>query len=112
MSSTKLECSLTKWYQQVKTHALRKMRYGRFSKNSRIAQDALWTILEKFPYSIVKKVLITTQSKEEVKIEDIMNELEKEIEAKKFMESRLRNFSKHDHKEEEKDTPVKSSMRS
>uniref|UniRef100_A0A7I5E795 Peptidase A2 domain-containing protein n=1 Tax=Haemonchus contortus TaxID=6289 RepID=A0A7I5E795_HAECO len=65
----------------------------------RIAQDALWTekILEKFPYSIVKNVLITTQSKDEVKIEDIMNELEKEIEAKKFVESRLRNFSKHDH---------------
>ncbi|XGW33713.1 hypothetical protein V3C99_017834 [Haemonchus contortus] len=65
----------------------------------RIAQDALWTekILEKFPYSIVKNVLITTQSKDEVKIEDIMSELEKEIEAKKFVESRLRNFSKHDH---------------
>ncbi|PIO53477.1 hypothetical protein TELCIR_25187, partial [Teladorsagia circumcincta] len=65
----------------------------------RIAQDALWTekILEKFPYSIVKNVLIATQSKDEVKIDDIMNELEKEIEAKKYVESRLRNFPKYDH---------------
>ncbi|VDO77028.1 unnamed protein product [Haemonchus placei] len=65
----------------------------------RIAQDALWTekILDEFPYSMKKKVLITIQSKGEVKIEDIMNELEKEIEVKKFVKSRLRNFSKHDY---------------
>ncbi|VDO36337.1 unnamed protein product [Haemonchus placei] len=53
-------------------------------QDTRIVQDALWTekVLEKFPYSIVKNVLITTQNKEEVKIEDIVNELGKEIGAK------------------------------
>ncbi|KHJ87534.1 hypothetical protein OESDEN_12689 [Oesophagostomum dentatum] len=62
-------------------------------------QDALWTekILEKFPYSIVKNVLISTQEKEEIKIEDIMEQLEKQIDAKKYVESRLRNFTKGEY---------------
>ncbi|EYC27635.1 hypothetical protein Y032_0009g837 [Ancylostoma ceylanicum] len=62
-------------------------------------QDALWTekILEKFPYSIVKSVLISTQDQEETKIEHIMEELEKQIDAKKYVESRLRNFTKGEH---------------
>ncbi|KAL6738168.1 hypothetical protein Aduo_011745 [Ancylostoma duodenale] len=68
-------------------------------------QDALWTekILEKFPYSIVKSVLITTQEMDEIKIDDIMDALEKQIEAKKYVESRLRNFSKFDHPKKRSD---------
>ncbi|KAK6735921.1 hypothetical protein RB195_018903 [Necator americanus] len=48
-------------------------------------QDAMWTerILEKFPYNIVKNVLISIQEKEDVKVENVMEQLEKEINAKK-----------------------------
>ncbi|KHJ76068.1 hypothetical protein OESDEN_24313, partial [Oesophagostomum dentatum] len=55
-------------------------------------QDAMWTekILEKFPYHIVKKnVLINIQDRDEVTIDDVMKEIDKEITAKKFIESRL-----------------------
>ncbi|KAK6735718.1 hypothetical protein RB195_018757 [Necator americanus] len=50
-------------------------------------QDAMWTekILEKFPYTIVKNVLVTIQDQDEVKIEDVMDHLEKEINAKKSL---------------------------
>ncbi|KAL6733107.1 hypothetical protein Aduo_003788 [Ancylostoma duodenale] len=54
-------------------------------------------ILEKFPYSIVKSVLISTQHQEETKIEDIMEELEKQLDAEKTVESRLRNFTTEEH---------------
>ncbi|KAL6722431.1 hypothetical protein Aduo_017556 [Ancylostoma duodenale] len=54
-------------------------------------------ILGKLPYSIVKSVLISTQDQEETKIEDIMEELEKQIDAEKYVESRLRNFTTEEH---------------
>ncbi|KAK6763157.1 hypothetical protein RB195_023752 [Necator americanus] len=48
-------------------------------------EDAMWTgrILEKFPYNIVKNVLISIQEMEDVKVENVMEQLEKEINAKK-----------------------------
>ncbi|KAL6724140.1 hypothetical protein Aduo_019055 [Ancylostoma duodenale] len=56
-------------------------------------QDAMWTekILGKFPYTIVKNVLVTIQDQDEVKIEDVMDHIEKEITAKKYVETRLKN---------------------
>ncbi|EYC43182.1 hypothetical protein Y032_0501g2606 [Ancylostoma ceylanicum] len=68
-------------------------------------QDALWTekILEKFPYSIVKNVLIATQEMDEIKIDDIKDAPEKQIEAKKYVESRLRNFTKSDNPKKRSD---------
>ncbi|KAL6738102.1 hypothetical protein Aduo_011688 [Ancylostoma duodenale] len=59
----------------------------------RAMQDAMWTekILEKFPCNIVKNVLTTIQDNDEVKIEEVMREIEKEITAKKFIKSRLKN---------------------
>ena len=50
-------------------------------------QDALWAekILEKFPYNTVKNVLISTQEQDETSVDDIMEALEKQIEAKKYV---------------------------
>ncbi|KAK6734800.1 hypothetical protein RB195_018156 [Necator americanus] len=49
-------------------------------------QDVMWKerILEKFPYNIVKNVLISIQEMEDVKVENVMEQLEKEINAKKI----------------------------
>ncbi|KAK6736395.1 hypothetical protein RB195_019213 [Necator americanus] len=62
-------------------------------------QDAMWTekILEKFPYTIVKNVLVTIQDQDEVKIEDVMDHLEKEINAKKFVDARLKGRVKFEN---------------
>ncbi|EYC15188.1 hypothetical protein Y032_0037g3370 [Ancylostoma ceylanicum] len=40
---------------------------------------------------------------DEIKIDDIMDALEKQIEAKKYVESRLRNFTKFDHPKKRSD---------
>ncbi|KAK6761401.1 hypothetical protein RB195_022458 [Necator americanus] len=62
-------------------------------------QDAMWTekILEKFPYTIVKNVLVIIQDQDEVKIEDVMDHLEKEINAKKFVDARLKGRVKFEN---------------
>nr|CDJ84671.1 unnamed protein product [Haemonchus contortus] len=59
----------------------------------RATQDALWTekILEKFPYNIVKSVLISIQNRDNVTIEDVMQEVEKEITAEEFVQSTLKS---------------------
>ncbi|KHJ93208.1 hypothetical protein OESDEN_06886 [Oesophagostomum dentatum] len=54
-------------------------------------------INQMFPYSFVKNVLISTQEKEEIKIEDIMEQLEKQIDTKKYVELRLRIFTKGEY---------------
>ncbi|KAK6761356.1 hypothetical protein RB195_022425 [Necator americanus] len=54
-------------------------------QDKRYMQDAMWTekILEK-QLNIVKNVLTTIQNQEEVKINDVMKEIENEITAKKI----------------------------
>ncbi|EYC10154.1 hypothetical protein Y032_0057g2793 [Ancylostoma ceylanicum] len=88
--------SCTYVYDQIRMLINQMVSAGQDIRNM---QDALWTekILEKFPYSIVKSVLISTQDQEETKIEDLMEELEKQIDAEKYVESRLRNFAKGEH---------------
>ncbi|KAL6738252.1 hypothetical protein Aduo_011820 [Ancylostoma duodenale] len=50
----------------------------------RSTEDPMWTeaLLKKFPNSIVKKVLLETQEKAEVTIDDLIANLEKQINRK------------------------------
>ncbi|KAL6742934.1 hypothetical protein Aduo_016027 [Ancylostoma duodenale] len=62
----------------------------------RKTKDAMWTetILQKFPYDIIKNVLIAIKGKEEANIEDVMEEIEKEISAKTYVQSRIKVHQK------------------
>ncbi|KHJ84902.1 hypothetical protein OESDEN_15378, partial [Oesophagostomum dentatum] len=57
----------------------------------RQTEDPMWTeaILKKFPSSIVKKVLLDMQEKPEVTVDDLMVDLEKQINAKLYVDTRL-----------------------
>ena len=59
----------------------------------RLTRDAIWAekILEDFSHNIVKNVLITIQDRDEVTIDDVTKEVDKEITTKKVVESRLGN---------------------
>ncbi|KHJ88957.1 hypothetical protein OESDEN_11238 [Oesophagostomum dentatum] len=61
----------------------------------RKTEDPIWTetILNKFPNAIVKKVLLEIQEKEEVTIENVIDSLEKQVNAKVYVDTRL-NASK------------------
>lgn len=53
--------------------------------------DPMWseTILQKFPYEIVRDILVKNQSTDTLKIEELLDALEKEICAKAYVEQRL-----------------------
>ena len=80
----------------------------------RAIQDALWTekILEKFPYNIVKNVLTSIQDKNDATISDLMHEIEKEITAKKFVESRLKNRVKPEESRKRENHPTEEPKKS
>ncbi|EYB93812.1 hypothetical protein Y032_0178g647 [Ancylostoma ceylanicum] len=59
----------------------------------RKSKDAMWTenILQKFPHEIVKNVLIAIKDRDELQIEDLMRQIESEISAKTYVESRMKS---------------------
>uniref|UniRef100_A0A7I4Z127 Peptidase A2 domain-containing protein n=1 Tax=Haemonchus contortus TaxID=6289 RepID=A0A7I4Z127_HAECO len=80
----------------------------------RAIQDALWTekILEKFPHNIVKSVLISIQNRDNVTIGDVMQEVEKEITAKQFVESRSKSRSNSEENKKKEYQPKEGFMQS
>ncbi|KHJ76291.1 hypothetical protein OESDEN_24089 [Oesophagostomum dentatum] len=62
----------------------------------RKTKDAMWTetILQKFPYEIVKNVLNAIKEKDEVYVEDVMQQIKSEISTKSYVDARTKNVAK------------------